>query len=200
MTRAIGPVGVRRRLAAAMGAALLVGAAAHPQEPAPTPTPETFGFGAWLVGCVNSGLETVRCEMNQRVVDETGSQQILLAAIAASHDAPPAELVFLTPLGIWLEPGAFFVIPSSNTTRTLVFERCAPNGCVVRLPLDAELRALLEASDLAQLSFADRLRQPLSTPIALDGFAEALARVEMETQLLEPTGRGVWGWLRRWGG
>jgi invasion protein IalB len=186
-----------RRLVAAAGLALLATSAARAQQA----EPEDFGFGAWLVSCVDRGLGTVRCEMGQRVVSEDGSVQMLVATVAGSRDAPPVEIVFTTPLGVWLEPGALFRLAGAEQARTLVFERCALNGCFIYLALDDALRAQLAAGGFAEVRFADRLKRALAVPLALDGFADALAKLEAETGAgAAPKSRGVWGWLRRYGG
>jgi invasion protein IalB len=193
---------VRMPLAAALGLALALGGAAAAQQP----VVESSEHGAWIVGCIDAGRETVRCEMVQRVVGDGGEGQILAASILAARGAPPSAIIFTTPLGVWLEPGALLAIPSSDTALALAYERCAPNGCMARAALDDELRGRLAAGDLAELRFSDRLKRTLAVPIVLEGFADGLAKLEAETGLAgsgrsgNAERRGVWGWLRRVGG
>jgi invasion protein IalB len=176
-----------------LAAALLAATPALAQEP----EPRTRDVGAWLLSCVDARKETARCEITQRVVDETDGQQILLASVAATREASPQALVFTTPLGVWLEPGANIVFPD-RTGLTLPYERCAPNGCMIVLALTAQRRALLTGGGLAEIRFPDRLRRPLAAPISLDGFADALAALERDTAA--PRRRGLANWFRRLGG
>jgi invasion protein IalB len=177
----------------------LAGGAAEAQSTSPQPTaaaaepPTTYTIGAWLVGCIDAGTETARCETAQRVVDQQGAQQILSASILAGRDAPPTEIVFTTPLGVWLEPGAVLAFPSAGMTRQLDYERCQPNGCMLHVALDEPLRAAIEAGGVAELRFADRLRQPLAAPVALDGLLDALAK--METETAPPKAPGLFSWF-----
>ncbi len=181
----------RRRVgfAIAVSLALAALAPAHGQDAAT----ETTVVGSWLVSCVDPGLPSARCEMVQRVIDGSGETQILAASVIASRDAAPAEITFTTPLGVWLEPGVLLASPS-GFSRPLEYERCAQDGCVVRTTLDEELLAAFAAGGLAEFRFADRLKQLLSAPVALDGFSDGVAKLEDETT---PRSSNLLHWLRR---
>lgn len=176
---------IRRRI----GFAIVAGLALTPAAAAQTAAGATSTIGSWLVTCVDASLATARCEMTQRVVTDDGAIQILAASVVATRDAQPARLTFTTPLGVWLEPGALLVSPT-GFTRELAYERCAPDGCVLHAELDEALRSAFAAGGLAELRFADRLKQPLAAPVSLDGFANAVAKLEEETA--EPQGFGAW--------
>jgi invasion protein IalB len=180
--------------------ALVVAGSAGAQTDAGAPA--ASAVGAWLVACVDEALETVRCEAAQRVVDEDGQLQILSASILAGRDAPPTEIVFTTPLGVWLEPGAVLALPANQSqgrlARQLAFERCAPSGCVLHVALDDELRLALAGGGVAELRFADRLKQPLAAPVALDGLEDALVSLEERTAPPKPAGFLSWfPWLQQ---
>ena len=82
-----------------------------------------------------------------------------------------AEIV--VPLGVFL-PGALGLQIDANEPRAVPFERCIPDGCVVRAPLSPGMIAQMRAGATAHLIVSPGPDERIRLPISLDGFSAAL--------------------------
>ena len=81
-----------------------------------------------------------------------------------------AEIV--VPLGVFL-PGALGLQIDSNEPRAVPFERCIPDGCVVRAPIAASMIQQMRAGSMAHLIVSPSPEERVRLPISLNGFTAA---------------------------
>ena len=81
-----------------------------------------------------------------------------------------AEIV--VPLGVFL-PGALGLQIDGNEPRAVPFERCIPDGCVVRAPIAASMLEQMRAGATAHLIVSPSPEERVRLPISLNGFTAA---------------------------
>ena len=84
-----------------------------------------------------------------------------------------SDLMFgLITLGVFL-PGALGLQIDASQPKAVPFERCIPDGCVVRAPIAAAMLAQMRAGTTAHLIVSPSPQERVKLPISLNGFTAA---------------------------
>lgn len=161
-----------------------------PAEPAP-PAPAVVGtpmaspvIGArkadfqqvqnWTVKCIGAAAAPDRqCILYQTILfgDENPSLVVARAGYVAGESDPVLEV--RVPMGVRLATGLTLMV-DGKAERTLPFERCGHDGCLVRTGLGADLLARLTSGQTLDLQVEDQGHNAVRVRMSLVGFTTAL--------------------------
>ncbi len=120
-----------------------------------------------------------QCEIATSAFETGNKNPVLTIAVLVGSDRSDPQLLATMPLGTALEPGARAKF--GNTTLSLKFKACYPDGCRAHTILDASLLdAIAAAPTLEFRYFAQSSERQLSASIPLQGLAEALASLSKQ--------------------
>ncbi len=133
-------------------------------------------FEDWRIACSAAAASgRLRpCVMQQFVQRPDVPGPALEILIAVLKEGGAAAAILTLPLEVHLPSGARVVIDDGKG-RALIFHRCIPAGCQVRLPLTAELEAAMGRGHLAYVTFVDPFGDAIEVPFSLLGFTAAIA-------------------------
>ncbi len=125
--------------------------------------PDAGVFDDWRLVCGETG-----CRVQTQVLATDGTEVLRVEAEGA-----PAELRFVTALGLHLPDGLAAGI-GADTVRELAWRTCGPEtGCLAEVPLDGEMLAAMrrERSGTATLTLVEGV--PVRLGYSLMGFSAA---------------------------
>lgn len=136
-------------------------------------------FKDWRVRCLPDGTGTgkTNCVAEHVAVNKETSKPVLL--IRAHYGTPDSNpvAVILVPLLVRLPPGLRLQIDGGPAV-TVPFVFCAPDGCLARVPLTAELLAAFKKGLSGQVVVQVQQTREVATPFSLRGFTAGLAAVK----------------------
>ncbi len=150
-----------------------------PQQSTPQASTSTLTFDDWLVRCESRPPAPKICEVAQAIVARAANQQQnVIAEIAFGHlgKSDSMKLVVQLPVGVWLPPGATFVLGDGSAI-ALPYSRCA-QSCFAEAELQPEVIQALRGwtkAEPARLDFQDGAQRKVSLTVSLKGLAAALA-------------------------
>jgi invasion protein IalB len=146
---------------------------------APTPT-DVHTYGDWVVRCFAAATESP-CQMVQAAVKKDTQQTVLMVTIAYAPKTNVYGVQILTPLGVALPKGVT-IVRDSYRSKPLPFRRCV-EGCYVETRLDGAVVEALSQPGTASLAMeAAGTGKPISLPLSLTGFTDALAEMKSLAQ------------------
>jgi len=164
---------MRAAIATLLCAVLATGSAVAQSATAPASTLRAT-HGSWEVWCYGDG-DCIMTQLHQRTTDTADAVFTIFKPKGLQGDdgrqiAALAEIV--VPLGVFL-PGALGLQIDNNEPRAVPFERCIPDGCVVRAPIAANMLGQMRAGGTAYLIVSPRPDERVRLPISLNGFTAA---------------------------
>jgi len=130
--------------------------------------------GSWEVWCYGGG-DCIMTQLHRRT-NETADAVFTIFKPQAlqGNDGQPIEALaeIVVPLGVFL-PGALGLQVDDNEPRAVPFERCIPDGCVVRAPVAAGMLSQMRAGGTAYLILSPSPDERVRLPISLSGFTAA---------------------------
>jgi invasion protein IalB len=156
--------------------------AAAPAAPAAPPAPVPFRtemvrYDQWVATC-NDFTEGPRKKIctAQLVVQQSGTNQILLAWLVTINENKQFVMGIQTPTGVKIAPGVELEL-EKVTKRVIPYESCEPGRCVASMVMDAALMRDITASSKAQLSIHAVNGQILKFDIPIKGFDKATTQL-----------------------
>jgi invasion protein IalB len=141
-------------------------------------------YRAWTVTCesvaaTGAATATETCVMEQSVTDSASGATVMRLTIAAGSDRPVPVGTIIGPFGVDLAQGLTLSVDGAEAWQ-IAFLTCLQIGCVANLVLDeAEVAALRAGTTLvAMIRPSDNPTSEISLSFALDGFGDALARLQ----------------------
>ena len=152
---------------------------AAPQGP-PPPTPqrtEIVKFDNWTVTCLEfaEGTPKKTCAA-QLQVQQSGTNQLLLAWTVSLNESKQFVTVLQTPTGVSI-PSGIELQPEKAGKRKLSYESCEPGRCTSTFTIDAALLRELTAAPTAQVVIYAVNGQSVQFNIPLKGFDKASAHL-----------------------
>jgi invasion protein IalB len=164
---------------------------AQPQ-PAPVQTPpaqtaaaqkptEVKNFDNWVMRCF-AVATPAPCDVFQLVTQQGSNQRVLSVSIAYAPKDDTYVGQIVVPFGVALENG-LTIEAGKYSAKGLTFRRCSRDGCYVEGKLDpATVEALSVPIDKATLKIVSFEGRAIDLPLALKGFAAALAAMKDEAR------------------
>ena len=135
-------------------------------------------FNDWTIRCQkNEAGEVLGCEAFQRLSVRDTGQRFLELAVGYPEGGETPLAIFVLPLGLWLPPGMDFQIDDGDPLKTPI-QRCIQGGCLVQLPLSAELLAEMKQGEQLAIQVYRQKDDPIAVPISLIGFTAALKEIQ----------------------
>ena len=150
------------------------------QAPAPPPQPvrtEIVRFENWVATCNDfaEGPKKRICTA-QIVIQQQGTNQIILAWLVAINDSKQFVTALQTPTGVRLGPGVELQLEKVSK-RSIPYETCDTGHCIASVVMDAAMMRDLTASTKAQLTVHAANGQILNFEIPIKGFDKASAQI-----------------------
>lgn len=160
--------------AAVFAVALRTGASPGFAAEGPDSKTVTERFKSWTVTCVEA--ETRSCQMTQELVQKETGKRLSAVVVETGRDGD-AVLTVLTPFGLAFAEGLQVSIDNAEPGRA-DFLTCMPSGCIVPVPLEADILERIRAGNTLTVSGATAATgKPVRIEFALTGSAAALARL-----------------------
>ena len=163
-----------RTAIAALLCAAMAAAGAWAQTVPPPPPLLKATHGAWEVLCYGED-DCIMTQMHRRT-DETADAVVTLFKprdfLDDAGQPIPALVEIVVPLGVFL-PGALGLQIDGNGPLAVPFERCIPDGCIVRAPIAREMLDQMRAGATAYLILSPSPENRVRLPISLTGFSAA---------------------------
>lgn len=141
--------------------------------PAPQSTLKVT-HGAWEVWCYGAD-DCIMTQLHRRT-NQTADAVFTIFKPKGLQDetgqAVQALAEIVVPLGVFL-PGALGLQIDSNEPRAVPYERCIPDGCVVRAPIAPAMLDQMRAGATAHLIVSPTPDERVRLPISLQGFTAA---------------------------
>ncbi len=166
---------MRPAIVALLGALLPFATPAMAQStPPPEPTLKAT-HGQWEVRCFGQD-DCIMTQLHQRTA-ETADAVFTIFKPKGLRDNSGNPIIALAeivvPLGVFL-PGALGLQVDQNEPKAVPFERCIPDGCVVRAPIAATMLEQMKSGGTAYLIVSPSPDERVRLPISLSGFTAAL--------------------------
>lgn len=163
-------------------------ASTNPPAASAEPRQTTAVFGDWTLRCLRNAeasKERRACEVTQTL--QTQNQQgqsstFATLAVGRVEAGKPLRLIALLPSNVSF-PSTVQVFTDDKDTQPveLVWRRCIPGTCVADVELSQGMTTKLRAqTEGGKMSFRDSTGREISTPISLNGFAQALDALAKE--------------------
>ncbi len=127
--------------------------------------------GSWEVRCFGE-TDCVMSQLHTRT-PETADAVFTVIKPVGLRDANGAAIEALAeivvPLGIYLPKGLGLQVDSGEP-RAAPFERCIPDGCVVRAPISSSMLNQMRNGGTAYLILSSSPTETVRVPISLSGF------------------------------
>lgn len=150
---------------------------AQPAAPATAPSLRAT-HGSWEVRCV-SDADCVMTQIHRRT---PGTADAVFTVIKPNGltdgqgNPVGAFAEIVVPLGVYL-PGGLGLKVDETPARAAPFERCIPEGCVVRAPISDSMLAQMKAGSTAYVVIFGAPEKPVQIPISLAGFTNAFGAI-----------------------
>ena len=150
--------------------------AAAPAARSPQRT-EIVKFDNWTVTCLEypEGTPKKTCAA-QLQVQQSGSNQVLLAWTVSLNDSKQFVTLLQTPTGVSI-PSGVELQPEKAGKRKLSYESCEPARCTSTLPIDAALLREFSTAPTAQVVIFAVNGQSVQFNIPIKGFDKASAHL-----------------------
>ena len=158
---------------------------AQAQQPAQQPQPaarspqrtEIVKFDNWTVTCLEypEGTPKKTCAA-QLQVQQSGSNQVLLAWTVSLNDSKQFVTLLQTPTGVSI-PSGVELQPEKAGKRKLSYESCEPARCTSTFTIDAALLRELSTAPTAQVVIFAANGQSVQFNIPIKGFDKASAHL-----------------------
>ncbi len=153
--------------------------AAQPAAP-PPPSPfrtEIVRFDHWVATCNDfaEGPKKRICTA-QLLVQQSNTNQILLAWVISVNDSKQFVTLLQTPTGIRLGPGVEMHLEKVSK-RAIPYETWEPNHCIASIVMDAAMMRDVTASAKVQLIIHAVNGQVLNFDIPIKGFDKAIGQL-----------------------
>lgn len=166
---------MRLALAALLTALLPFTALAQSTQPAPPAAPTLKGtYGQWEVRCYGQD-DCIMTQLHQRTSETADAVFTIFKpkGLKDNNGQPILALAeIVVPLGVFL-PGALGLQVDQNEPKAVPFERCIPDGCVVRAPIAAAMLEQMKVGGTANLIVSPSPDERVKLPISLSGFTAA---------------------------
>ncbi len=154
--------------------ALFTQGAAMAQSPAVPSSSLKATHGSWEVWCYGDN-DCIMTQLHRRTTETADAVFTVIKPKGLQDDkGQPIQALaeIVVPLGVFL-PGALGLQVDANEPRAVPFERCIPDGCVVRAPIAPSMLAQMRAGQTAHLIVSPSPEERVKLPISLDGFTAA---------------------------
>jgi invasion protein IalB len=155
--------------AAALVVGLVIGWAVRGLVTYNTAMETVTGFQDWRVACPPSAAKAQSCEMQEDVLDKSGST-VVRVAITSEKNKP--ELGLTLPLGVALPPGAGLVL-GSDPPHVMPFRTCNAVGCIAVLDLDDKTVTAIGTAKDGKVLVAGLDGKVVAIPLSFKGYVEA---------------------------
>lgn len=166
---------MRLAIAALLTALLPCAALAQSAQPAQPPAPTLKGtHGQWEVRCFGQD-DCIMTQLHQRTSETADAVFTIFKpkGLLDNNGQPILALAeIVVPLGVFL-PGALGLQVDGNEPKAVPFERCIPDGCVVRAPIAAAMLEQMKSGGTANLIVSPSPDERVKLPISLSGFTAA---------------------------
>jgi invasion protein IalB len=148
------------------------------QPPAPVPQrTEIVRFENWTVTCQEFAEGTPKKTCGAQLqVQQTGTNQTLLAWTVSINDSKQFVTVMQTPTGVAIAPG-IELQPEKAAKRKLAFESCEPGRCTANFTMDAAMLREITAAPSAQVVIFAVNGQTVQFSFPIKGFDKAIAHL-----------------------
>jgi invasion protein IalB len=127
------------------------------------------GFQDWRVACPPASAKAQNCEMQEEVIDKSGSTVV---RVAITNDKNKPTLGLTLPLGVALPPGAGLVL-GTDKPMLMSYRTCNSVGCIAVLPLDDKTLAAFGAAKDGKVLVAGLDGKVVAIPLSFKGYGEA---------------------------
>lgn len=136
-------------------------------------------LGDWEITCAPSlGSTVLSCKATQRlVVEETDATVFLMTLMPGDGSRAAPIAIVSVPLGGYLVPGIEVSIGDGKPYKLLI-ETCTVDGCHAGFALSGRIGAELRKGKRAQFRIWTAKNAAVDVNVSLNGFAEAVARLE----------------------
>lgn len=152
-----------------------VPALAQSTLPAPPPTPVLKAtHGQWEVRCYGQD-DCIMVQLHKRTAETADAVFTIFKpkGLQDNNGQPILALAeIVVPLGVFL-PGALGLQVDQNEPKAVPFERCIPDGCVVRAPIASTMLEQMKIGGTAHLIVSPSPDERVRLPISLTGFTAA---------------------------
>ncbi len=163
------------RLALASLLCALLATTAAPAQQATLPASSLKAtHGSWEVWCYGEG-DCIMTQLHRRSTETADAVFTVFKpkGLQDERGLPVQALAeIVVPLGVFL-PGALGLQIDTNEPRAVPFERCIPDGCVVRAPIAPAMLDQMRAGATANLIVSPAPDERVKLPISLNGFTAA---------------------------
>ncbi len=167
---------MRLALVALLGVLLPLSAVAQstqPTSPPPSPTLKAT-HGQWEVQCYGPD-DCIMVQLHKRTAETADAVFTIFRPKGLTDNAGQPILALaeiVVPLGVFL-PGALGLQVDQNEPRAVPFERCIPDGCVVRAPIAPAMLEQMKVGGTAHIILSPSPEDRVRLPISLSGFTAA---------------------------
>ena len=141
------------------------------QNAVPQPSTLKATHGAWDVRCYGEN-DCVMSQLHSRT-PETADAVFTVIKPKGLQDTTGAPIEALAeivvPLGVYLPNGLGLQVDGGEP-RAAPFERCIPDGCVVRAPVSSNMLNQMRNGGTAYLILSSSPEKTVRVPISLNGF------------------------------
>ncbi len=160
----------------AMGGALALSqvAMAQTQQPQPVQPSIKATHGAWEVRCYGA-TDCVMTQVHRRTPETADAVfTVIKPAGLTDNNGRTIEALaeIVVPLGVYLPNGLGLQVDNGEP-RAAPFERCIPDGCVVRAPISSAMLGQMRAGGSAFLILSRSPTETVKVPMSLSGFTAA---------------------------
>jgi invasion protein IalB len=171
---------------AGVGLCLLLAEPAEAQTASPEAAPVATGpgsvvkgtHGAWQVSCrTPPGAKEEKCALVQSVTAEDRPNVGLTVVFYKAIGEDKKLLRVVVPLGVLLPTGLGLKIDGQDVGNA-PFLKCGKRGCVAEVVLQDEVITKMKTGQTAMFIIFDTPEAGIGIPVALQGFADALANLK----------------------
>lgn len=132
--------------------------------------------GAWQVRCYTEA-DCVMTQLHNRTADTADAVLTIIKPVGLNDpQGQPIEALaeIVVPLGVYLPNGLGLQVDGGQP-RAAPYERCIPDGCVVRAPISSGMLAQMKSGGTAYLILSSSPAETIRVPISLNGFTAGFA-------------------------
>lgn len=155
------------------------------QEAGDQPPAEQTNDAFWSVQCNSSArFDPLVCNASQAVLLTENGQRLILFFLRTEPDVVP-RLVAEIPPNVFI-PAGFHIFLKDQKIAQLGIQTCNENGCIATKDVGEELIETLSGAEELAVAFSivdqNTVTVPITVPIRMTGFAEAYARIRIDSR------------------
>jgi len=130
--------------------------------------------GQWEVRCYGQN-DCIMTQLHKRTADTADAVFTIFKPEGLQDNTGQPILALaeiVVPLGVFL-PGALGLQVDQNEPKAVPFERCIPDGCVVRAPIAQAMLDQMRRGGTAHLILSPSPDERVRLPVSLNGFSAA---------------------------